>query len=96
MTIAEIDRLIESKERVYKAEQKQRANYDYILGDLIGRSIGRLYNSNNTYPEIHQMYPDLFDAKEAEEQKRARQNELSALRFKQFANAHNKKFEGGK
>lgn len=96
MTFAELERLIDSKQRVQKTQARERACFDYILANLIGRSVGRIYSSNNKFPELYSAYPDLFDAQEAEEQKRARQNELSALRFKQFANAHNKKFEGGK
>ena len=91
MTLAEFDRAIESKRRVEKMRAQQQASLDYILADLIGRSIGRIYSSNTKLPELAEAYPSLFDTKEIEEHKQQKRNELSALRFKQFANFHNNK-----
>lgn len=91
MTLAEFDRAIESKRRVEKMRAQERASFDYILADLIGRSIGRLYSSTTKIPELSEAYPSLFDSKEVEEHKQNKRNELSALRFKQFANFHNNK-----
>lgn len=95
MTLAELDRAIESKRRVREMEAREQAYYDYILADLIGRSIGRLYSSSAKMPEIHEAYPSLFDSQEVEDQKQAQKAELSAIRFKQFAKFHNDKFGGG-
>lgn len=92
MTIAELERLIESKKRIQKREQQDKASFDYILADLIGRSIARLYSSSARMPEISAAYPTLFDSEEIQEKKQEKKNELSALRFKQFAQAYNKKF----
>lgn len=44
-------------------------------------------------PEISELYPTLFDTREIVERKKAKQDELSALRFKQFAASHNKKYK---
>lgn len=93
MSLAELNRAIESKIRVRKIEQRDKANFDYKLGDLIGRSIARLYSSSASYPEIHTVYPQLFDGEEIEEQRKAQRAELSALRFKQFAASYNKQFK---
>lgn len=93
MTIAELDRLIESKKRIQKREQQDKASFDYILADLIGRSMARLYSSSARMPEISAAYPTLFDSEEIQEKKQEKKNELSALRFKQFAQAYNKKFK---
>lgn len=93
MTLAELIRLIESKKRVIKAQEQKQASFDYILADLIGKSVARLYNSSNTIPDISEVYPSLFDSKEVEEQKNIKRAELSVLRFKQFANAYNKSFK---
>ena len=93
MTIAELERLINSKKRMQKAQAQERANFDYVLADLIGRSVARIYNSSNKLPEISEAYPSLFDSKEIEEYKQNKKDELSALRFKQFANSYNKKFK---
>lgn len=91
MTIAEFDRALESKRRVEKRKAQEKASFDYILADLIGRSIGRIYSSSTKLPELAEAYPSLFDTKEIEEHKQQKRNELSALRFKQFANFHNNK-----
>ena len=94
MTIAELTRAMQSKNRIRKQQAQEKASLDYILADLIGRSIGRIYSSSTTIPAISEVYPSLFDSKEIEEKKVAKQMELSALRFKQFAESHNKKFKG--
>lgn len=95
MTLAELERAIDSKKRVQKLEAQEKASYDYILADLIGRSIGRIYSSAANMPEISVAYPTLFESKQIEEAKRAKRAELSAIRFKQFAKFHNEKFNGG-
>lgn len=92
MTLAELTRLLDSKKRVMKQKAQEKASFDYVLADLIGRSVSRIYNSSNKMPPIAEVYPTLFDAKEIEEQRSVKKAELSALRFKQFANAFNKKF----
>ena len=60
MTIAEFDRAIASKKRVEKMRAQEQASFDYILADLIGRSIGRIYSSNTKLPELAEAYPSLF------------------------------------
>lgn len=95
MTLAELDRAIESKRRVDKMKAQERASFDYILADLIGRSIGRLYSSSTKLPELADAYPSLFNNEEIQEQKQNKINELSALRFKQYANFHNNKINKG-
>lgn len=92
MTIGELERLLESKYRMYKQKAQEKASFDYILADLIGRSISRVYHSSNKLPDITEAYPTLFDSRELEEKKSAKKAELSALRFKQFAESYNKKF----
>ena len=95
MTLAELTRAIDSKKRIRKQEAQEKASMDYILADLIGRSIGRIYSSSANMPDISAVYPSLFDSKEIEEVKSKKQAELSAIRFKQFANIHNNRFKGG-
>lgn len=95
MTIAELNRAIESKQRVRKREAEERASYDYILADLVGQSVSRIYSSSNKMPSIAEAYPTIFDRKELEEQKQRKQVELSALRFRQFAAAYNAKYKDG-
>ena len=92
MTLAELDRLIDSKKRVRQLEAQERASYDYILGDLIGRSIARSFHHSNKYPEIYEAYPTIFKREEIVEKRQEQQMELSALRLQQFAESFNKKF----
>lgn len=95
MTIAELERAIESKKRVKKIQDQEKASFDYALADMIGRSIARIYSSTARMPELYEIYPSLFDSEDIQEQKQAQQDELSALRFKQFAQNYNNKHRGG-
>lgn len=93
MTLAEVVRAVESRKRVQEIEAKEKATFDYILADLIGRSMARIHSSANHYPTLAEAYPDLFNSAEIEAEVKARKDELSALRFKQFANSYNKRFK---
>ncbi len=95
MTIAELERLIESKKRVKKIRDQEKASFDYALADMVGRSIARIYSSSAKMPELYEIYPSLFDSEEMQERKQEQKDNLSALRFKQFAQAYNKKNKGG-
>lgn len=95
MTIAELIRAISAFKRKKKRELQEKASFDYKLADLIGRSVARVYSSSNKMPDISEVYPELFDTEEIEDIKSKKQGELSALRFKQFAQTHNKKFKKG-
>lgn len=95
MTLAELQRALESKKRMLVVSQKERATFDYTLADLIGRSVARIYNSANKMPDIGTVYPSLFDMEEIENLKAQKQAELSALRFRQFADSFNKRFTKG-
>ena len=92
MTIAELNRAVESRCRVKQQEAQNKATMDYILADLIGRSVGRLYSKENTFPEISKAYPSLFNDEEMEEKKRQRELELSVMKLHKIANSLNKKF----
>lgn len=90
MTLAEVNRAINSRIRIEQRKAREKASYDYILADLIGKSIARIYNSNATFPSIEEVYPTVFNAEEVKEKKEERKAELSALRFKLFAEAYNR------
>lgn len=85
--------MIESKKRVEKKQLQEKASFDYILADLVGKSIGRLYHSSNNMPDISAAYPSLFDSQEIQEQKQEKKAELSALRFRLFADSFNQKYK---
>lgn len=93
MTIAELIRAVESKKRVQMKEMQQRANMDYILANLIGRSVSRAFSSKNKMPTIAESYPTLFDKGLEDELMEQKKQELSVLRFKQFADAHNRRWK---
>lgn len=93
MTLAEIQRLLASKRRALLVQQKEKATFDYILADLIGRSVSRIYSSSSRMPEINKAYPSLFNSDEVEEAIQKKKDEISAIRFKQFAENFNKKFK---
>ena len=95
MTIGELQRAFESKVRVQKIEAQERASFDYILSDNIGRSVAKIYGSANKMPTLSEAYPSLFDKAQEQEELQRKQDELSALRFKLFANSFNKRFKGG-
>lgn len=93
MTFAELERKIDSIKRIRLKDKQEKAAFDYILADLIGRSVARVYNSSNRIPDISDVYPSLFNNQEIQEQKQAKKDELSALRFKQFAESFNSKYK---
>lgn len=96
MTMNEYLRCIKAKKRAQRLELQQRALMDWLLADLIGKSFARLYSNSARMPNFQEYYSALLDEtqkQDIEEKKQERQDELSALRFKQFANSFNKKFE---
>lgn len=92
MTIGELQRAFASHERREKLRAQEKATFDYTLADLIGRSVSRIYNSANHMPDISEVFPTLFDSQELKQKRQEKQAELSALRFKQFAQSFNQKF----
>ena len=95
MTLAELTREIDSKKRQQIERAREKASFDYILADLIGRSIARIHSSSNKLPTLAETYPSLFVATEIEEEIQKKKDELSAARFKQFAASFNTKLKGG-
>lgn len=93
LTLAELERALLSKKRQLLQQQQETASFHYILADLIGKSVSRIYHSANNLPTIQEVYPTLFNSKEIEEKRAEKQAELSALRFKQFAQSYNKNFK---
>lgn len=93
MTIAELDRYVDSRKRILKLEAKEKASSNYIQAVLIGRVMLSAFDSNITIPKIHEVYPTLFEEnKVAEEQLIEQQDLLSALRFQKFAKSFNEKY----
>ena len=93
MTISEITRMAKSKQRTTITASKERAMFDYLLADLIGKSVSRIYSNSARMPELYEVYPSLFEQEDIEEKKQEQRDTLSALRFKQFAQSYNKRFK---
>lgn len=96
MTLAELYRLLIAKRKTEARKLKQRAQMDYKLADLFGISMARLYSDGIELPNIEEYYDFLFtdeDKKLIQEKKQERLDELSAIRFKQFADSFNKRFQ---
>lgn len=92
-TLAELIRAIESIKRKQKQQAQEKAYSDYTLANMIGHSIARIHSNSAEYPHISAFYPALFNAQVVEEQQQQKKDELSALRFKQFASSFNKNFK---
>ncbi len=92
MTFAEIERAVNSKVRMLKLQAQEKATYDYILAQLITKGVSKVLGDKSNFPSIEEAYPGVFDdviKAKAEEQKM----NLSALRFKQFAQSYNNNFK---
>ena len=91
MTPAEVNRFITSRNRVRKIEAQEKASYDYILASLIVKGVSITLGDKSSFPTIQEAYPGVFDdiAKAQEEKIQERKMNLSALRFKQFAQSYN-------
>lgn len=95
MTLREIENYLKSRARVRKIEAQERASYDYIQATLIIKGVGIALGSKQEFPTIEQAYPGIFEDVVEQKQNEVQQkkDELSALRFRQFAQSYNKKYE---
>lgn len=95
MTIAELNRYLESWQRRIKREAQERAAYNYILAGLIGTSVASYFSEEIQMPKLEEVYSSIFEdkAEETKQQKKNLETELAVARFKQFANFHNSKYK---
>ena len=94
MTVGELDRYVSSKQRQEEHRLKERATMDYTLALLIGRAM-RGSDEENPFPELYEVYPKLFleEITQQETEKQELHDQLSAIRFIQFAESFNSKFD---
>ena len=94
MTPGEVTRAVESRNKMIRLEAQERASFDYIQAQLIVKGISICLGDKSNFPTIHEAYPAVFEnvIQEQEEKIQQKKNELSALRFKQFAQSYNKRF----
>ena len=95
MTPGEVNRSIESRNRIKRMETQEKASYDYILANLIVKGVGITLGSKASFPSLQESYPGVFDdvIKEQEEKIQEQKTNLSALRFRQFAQSYNNRFK---
>lgn len=91
MTIGEVRRAAASINRMKRRQAQEKATYDYILANLITKGISKVLGGKEEYPTLEQAYNGLFDDVVAERQAKIQEQKinLSALRFKQFAQSYN-------
>jgi hypothetical protein len=94
MTVGELERFVDSKQRQQEHRLKEKATFDYTLALLIGRAV-RGGDEEHPFPELYEVYPNLFfEEKVQKEEEQAEQiAQLSAIRFIQFAESFNSKFD---
>lgn len=95
MTPGEVGREIKSKEKLKRLEAQEKASFDYIQAGLIGKYLSVVMSGKGTIPPIEEAYAGLFDdvIKQQQEERARKQAELSALRFRQFAQTYNNNFK---
>jgi hypothetical protein len=93
MTLSELERYVLSWQRTKEVRAKEQAAFDYILASLVGINVASFFGEVKV-PTLAEVYSHLFkeQAEEVQEKKSNVQDELSALRFKQFAKSYNEKF----
>ena len=93
MTIAEIQRWVEGA----TWRLKKQAIFDYQLADLIGISSARMLSNEVQFPAIEDVYPELFDKKQSEDEPIVKDDimTISQNRFLAFAQAHNARMQKG-
>lgn len=94
MTIAEVNRAINVYNKLQRKQAQEKASYDYILATTISKNISVILNGKGQAPTLQEAYPQLFDdvIQEQEQKLANKKTELSALRFKQFAQSYNERF----
>lgn len=95
MTIEEVRRAVDSKRRVKKYEDREKAYFDYTQALLITKGMAKaMGGSKADYPTLEDAYPEIFKEDTTEYQAKVEEQKiiLSALRFKQFTQSFNKKF----
>ena len=97
MTIAEVSRAITAYNKRRHIEEQQHAAYDYKLASLLTSNISVLLTGKGSMPTLYEAYPDIFEdiIESQREEMEQKKKELSVLRFKQFAQSYNDRFNRG-
>lgn len=93
MTIPELQRAISAIKQKQMDDARLRASMDYTLAALTACFMAKTHSKSATVPKMEEIYASLFmDADTLEkrkEEERLREEELSAIRFKRFADSYN-------
>jgi hypothetical protein len=93
MTVAEIQRYMDGA--IWR--MKQQAQFDYTLANLIGVSVARIMSNEVNYPQIEEIYPELFEDIIKEKQRQKEEEVIinkSVNNFLAFAMKHNSRLKG--
>lgn len=88
MTVAEVSRWEEGA--IWRL--KSKAQFDYVLADLIGISSARMMSDDVKYPSLEDAYPNLFEQTPDEIMEQKKEEEIATQnlnRFMEFAMKHN-------
>ena len=91
MTLAEVVRW--EKGAIFRL--KSKAQFDYILADLIGISVGSKFSDKIEYPTIEKAYSGLFDEQKEEHNNEEVIAQNNVNRFMEFALRHNAMMKKG-
>ena len=91
MTLAEVVRW--EKGAIFRL--KSKAQFDYILADLIGISVGSKFSDKIEYPTIENAYSGLFDEQKEEHDNEEIIAQNNVNRFMEFALKHNAMMKKG-
>lgn len=90
--MGEVQREIDGIKWREQREHEEKAYFDYIEAQLIGISVSRLFSSSSNYPKLHEVYPTIFKNDPQIEEENQQKTDISVIRFLQFAELHNQKF----
>lgn len=95
MTPGEVVRAIESYNRRTRIETQEKATFDYIQANMIIKGVSIVLSGKGSMPTIQEAYPGIFDnlVEKQEQELQKQRDQLSVLRFKQFAQSYNNKFK---
>lgn len=96
MTIGELARAMAAIKRRRRADQIERATFDFRQAQAVGHFFAATLNKKNKPPKIEDLYPELFDNDEFRAARDQRRAEAWAQQFKAFMTASDKRIsEGG-
>lgn len=91
MTIAEVQRECKANKEIEERRMRNWAHLFHLEPQLIGVAVASLFGSKGDYPEIVDIFPDLFDREEYEERKHQQNMKQAYNNFMAFASQINKR-----